>query len=115
MSFSFSSWQAARRPWELEIDGRRWVARPVSAERVLRYQAALIGASVEDGWKATLSLLRDAFPRRPSYAWRGDPVTHFARVIREAPEAATAALTDFFPLLRGAPSAPQTNGIDSPR
>lgn len=116
MSFSFSSWQAARRPWELEIDGRRWVARPVSAERVLRYQVALMGASVEAGWQATLALLRDAFPWRPSYVWRGDPVKHFARIIREAPEAATSALQDFFPLLGGAPpSAPRTNGISSPR
>lgn len=116
MSFSFSSWQAARRPWELEIDGRKWVARPVSSERVLRYQMELIGASVDAGWKATLALLRDAFPWRPSYVWRGDPVKHFARIIRDAPEAATAALQDFFPLLRGAaPSAPQTNGTSSPR
>lgn len=112
MSFSFSSWQAARRTWELEIDGRRWVARPVSAERVLAYHGELVGASVAQGWKITLALLRDAFPWRPSYWWRGDPVKYFARVIRVAPDAATAALQDFFPLLRGAPlpPAPATPG-----
>jgi hypothetical protein len=113
MSWSFSSWQAARRPWELEIDGRRWVARPVSAERVMAYQGALIGASVEQGWAETLKLLRDAFPWRPSYVWRGDPVKAFAEVIRVAPDAATEALQSFFPLLRGATAALSTSGTPS--
>lgn len=113
MSFSYTSWQSARRPWVLEIDGRTWTARPVSAERVMAYQAELIGASHAAAWLATLTLMRDAFPWRPSYTWRRDPVKEFARVIREAPDAATAALTDFFPLLRGAPSALPTNGMPS--
>lgn len=113
MSFSYDSWKAARRPWELVIDGRSWVARPVSAERVLAYQLELVGASNDAGWTATLALLREAFPWRPSYYWRKDPVKEFARVIREAPDAATEAIKDFFPLLRGVTSAHPTNGIAS--
>lgn len=117
MSFSVDSYRAARRTWTLTIDGRTWVARPVSAEAVLAYQGALGGASPDAGWKATLALLRLAFPRRPSYWWRGDPVKAFARVIREAPDAAKAALTDFFPMLRGVPMEPpqaRTHGMPSP-
>lgn len=113
MSFSYSSWQAARRPWELEINGRTWVARPVSAETVLAYQGELLGASQSASWKATLKLLRKAFPWRPSFYWRGDPVKAFAQIIRDAPDAAAVALQDFFPLLRGAPSAHPTSGTPS--
>lgn len=117
MSWSYDSWRAARRPWELVIHGRSWTARPVSAEAVLAYQAEIIGASRERAWQATLALLRKAFPWRPSYIWRGDPVKHFAQVIREAPDAAAQALQDFFPLLRGAesPSGSPTNGTASQR
>lgn len=114
MSWSLSSWQAARKPFELELYGRWYRARPVSAERVLAYQAALRGASEAQGWAETLKLLRDAFPWRPSYWWRGDPVKLFARVIKDSPAAAAEALRAFFPLLQGAPSVPLTNGTSLP-
>lgn len=112
-----TSWAKARQTWELEIGGRSWRARPVSAHRVMLYQAQLLGAGEAQGWALVLELLRDAFPWRPSYMWRGDPVKHFARLIRDTPEAASEALRDFFPLLAGVPTtpAPATHGTNSPR
>lgn len=111
MSFSLTSWHAARRTWQLEIDGRSWTARPVSLPVVIAYQQKLLGASPTEGWDLTADLLRHAFPWRLSYRWRGDPVKRFRTMARDYPDAARQAMVDFFPYLTGVPpTAPAMNG-----
>lgn len=111
MSFSATSWHAARRTWQLEIGGRAWVARPVSLPAVIAYQRELVGATPAQAWKLTAALLRQAFPWRLSYRWRGDPVAAFNALARDYPDAARQAMVDFFPYLTGAPpELPVTSG-----
>lgn len=116
MGFSTTSWHAARRVWTLEIDGRQWVARPVSLPDVITYQTKLLTATAAEGWELTAALLRLAFPWRPSFWWRGDPVAAFRQLARDYPDAARQAMVDFFPCLTGTPNlrAPVTDGTISP-
>ncbi len=111
MSFSTTSWHAARRTWTLEIDGRAWTARPVSLPAVIAYYHELSTVTPDKGWDVTAKLLRLAFPWRLSFRWRGDPVKVFRQLARDYPDAARQAMVDFFPYLTGVTkSAPVTNG-----
>jgi len=112
--FNADDFRAAHRPWEFVVDGRRFVAQPVSTPAVLAFHAAVRGRSPE---RALRALLRRAFPWRPSYWWFGDPVQ---LLLRLEPAAQREALADFFGHLEGKPTSPlptkipQTPGTSSP-
>lgn len=87
----------AHRPWEFTAGRRTYVARPVSIEQVIAYEEECIGASPAALMRARRKLLRVAFPWRPSFVWRGDPV---ALIMGAAPREHHALVTDFFASLR---------------
>lgn len=74
MPFAAPAWHDATRPWTFTVRGRAYVARPLSAPRVARFLGALDGASVGASEALLRTFLREAFPRRLSMIWRGDPV-----------------------------------------
>lgn len=66
--------RAAHEPWTFSTGGRTYTARPVSVEQVIAHEAECVGASPAAVMRARRRLLRLAFPWRPSFLWRGDPV-----------------------------------------
>lgn len=89
--------RAAATPWQFVAGGRTYEARPISVEQVIVYEGAIVGASPAVVLRARRTLLRRAFPWRPSFVWRGDPVD----MICGAPPALHQALmADFFVSLR---------------
>jgi hypothetical protein len=114
--FDVDAYRAAHRPWEFRHQGRTFIARHVSAPDCQRF----------DGWMATATrerqrqtairwILRRAFPWRPSYLLRGDPVRILLAL---EPAERMTALRDFFGRLRGEspvpPQSPRMNGMRSP-
>lgn len=98
--------RASAEPWAFATGGRTYTARPVSVEQVIAYEAACAGASAADVMRARRKLLRLAFPWRPSFWWRGDPVA----VICAAPPALHRVVMDsFFVSLRSSPPSPATD------
>lgn len=96
--------RAAATPWQFVAGGRTYTARPVSVEQVIAYEGEIVGASAAAILRARRKLLRVAFPWRPSFVWRGDPVD----LICESPPGLHAALmADFFASLRSSPLEPQ--------
>lgn len=99
MAFDLKSFREAHRPWTFAIgEGRRrrvFSSRHVSGPCVLRYldmwtEAKGNGRSLK---RALYYLLRMAFPWRPSYMLRGDPVKIILNLEQQA---RAAALQDFF-------------------
>jgi hypothetical protein len=90
--FNADAFLAAQAPWQLTTRGKTYTARAVSAPQVARYLAAATGTPA--AFKNALeSLLREAFPWRPSFRWRGDPVQV---ILAMPPSQLAATLTDFF-------------------
>jgi len=110
MSFNLDAYREANAGWALTVGGRRYAARPVSAEQVLVYQGEIEGASPKMAQRALRRLLRCAFPWRPSFVWRGDPVNV---IMAARPHEQRAMVQDFFESLAGTsaplPASP-TNG-----
>lgn len=92
--FSAVTWRAAHAPWTFTTARRRtYEARPLSGPRVLQFLVETEGARPAAREAALEALLREAFPLRWSFVWRGDPV----REILRAPLAEREAiLTSFF-------------------
>lgn len=109
MGFDQDAWEAEHRRWTYTTRGRTYVARDVSVPAVQRCFAAIARGEAADVERELRRLLRLAFPWRPSFWWRGDPV---ALLMGLNPATRQAALADFFASLRGAatPPAPPTPG-----
>jgi hypothetical protein len=109
MAFDVDAFRAAHRPWSFTVGGRTFLARHVSAPQCQRFERerAAAGADQRKHRTAFWRILRAAFPWRPSYLTRGDPV----RIILDElePPARAETLTDFFECLRGESAiGPQT-------
>lgn len=100
MSFNADQYREAVRPWVFTVGGRSWEARPVSAEAVLAFHAVIRDrpGDARACERALLTLLRMAFPWRPSFWWRGDPALLLAGL---SPAERGEALQDFFGYLEG--------------
>ncbi len=96
-SINLDALREAHRPWSFTTGRRTYVARPVSVEQVIAYEGECIGASVAVRMRALRRLLRQAFPWRPSFLWRGDPV---AIVMGASPPVHHQLVRDFFGSLR---------------
>jgi hypothetical protein len=112
--FDAAAWRQAQQPWIYRDRWagrlRSWAARPVSADAVLAAQMEMQGASPSQIRKLSRRLFRLAFPRRPSMAWRGDPVA----LIHALPLPAwQAVLESFFESALGRASA-KTMPVSSP-
>lgn len=93
MAFSVETWRAAQRPWTCTVRGRTYTARPLSAPRVAAFLGEMEGAGHARGEQLLRALLREAFPKRLSMRWRGDPVEY----LMQLPVAGRRAmLADFF-------------------
>lgn len=105
MAFNVDEFRAANRPWAFVFGSRTFTAKHVSAPQVLRYQDMLkaAGADHRKIERALWWILRIAFPWRPSYWLRGDPVTI---IIGLDPAARVSVLNDFFWVLSGAKTVP---------
>lgn len=111
--FDADAYRAAREPFTVTVDGRRCVARPVSAELVIQLQPQLASSSAHEANEALRRLLRAAFPARIAHLWVGDPVRH---IMRLDPVSRRQLVTDFFRYLGGSnPLPPATNGTPSPK
>jgi hypothetical protein len=98
--FDLEAYRAARRPWSFKTDdGRLFVAKHVSAMDALRFQE--MGEAATRARQQVIALrfiLRRAFPWRPSYMLRGDPVEI---ILNFEPLARSEAMADFFEYLWG--------------
>lgn len=115
MAFDLDAYRAAHELWTFTANRRAYVSRPVSAEHMLTYQRKIAGATPERQLLALRWLFRQAFPWRPSFMWRGDPVQILMRGTR--PGERDQILADFFVSLAGSPPLQRenpTNGTDSP-
>lgn len=111
MAFDADAFRAARRPWTLRIGGQTYTARPISVQAILAFKSAADAAGTDEAAAAvaTRALLRQMFPYRLHYRWRGDPVDQ----LLSDPAIVHGALTDFFEYLAGTMGAPVTTGIAS--
>jgi hypothetical protein len=112
MGFSVDAVKQAWTPWTLEIDGVTYTERLVSVEQVRRFWSGLESPDEGTRTQAVKKLLRAAFPWRPHYVWKGDPVDKFLKL---DPPLQAKALQDFFVLwtARWAPLSSRTNGAAS--
>lgn len=107
-TFDIDAYRATRESFEIVLGGKRFIARPVSAEVVISTQQELKsdnGATVN---AALRRLLRAAFPWTLAMWWRGDPVEMILSL-----DLATRReyLTRFFLFLGGLSAVPPaTNG-----
>lgn len=97
-TFNADAYRAAREPFTLVVNGRTHVARPVSAELVIRLQPDLASSNARAFGPALRALLREAFPYHISMWWLGDPVRH---VLNLDPATRNALVTSFFRYLGG--------------
>jgi hypothetical protein len=106
VAFDVDKFRESHRPWEFHIGAQTFTARHVSTPAVLAFHADFNGAGNErDRLRALRRLLRQAFPWRPSYLGRGDPVR---MLLYLEPAARSEALDSFFESLKARPStAPQ--------
>lgn len=111
-SLDLQALREAHQPWSFAAGGRSYVARPVSIEQVIAYEGECVGASPTALLAARRKLLRIAFPWRPSFLWRGDPV---ALIMGATPRVHQALISDFFVSLRlpAEPTAPMTRSTGS--
>jgi hypothetical protein len=103
MAFDVEEFRVAHRPWQFTVGARTYGARHISAPQMFQYQEDIVAAAGNRRRQERLlrRLLRRAFPWRPSYLLRGDPVR---TVLQLEPAARQAALHDFFAALRGGPA-----------
>lgn len=121
MAFDVDAFREAHRPWAFTYRGRAFPARHVSALLVLEYEdrvrrAAAVGkTNAGRGARLHLAalhiLLRHAYPWRPTYLIRGDPVKI---ILGLEPAARAEALKDFFACLQGKPAI-HLNGHTTPK
>lgn len=109
--FSAEAFLEALEPWSFSVGGRRYVAHPVSAPRIARFLAACATAEPTDALKALRALLREAFPKRLSMVWRGDPVIE---ILSMEPRARDATLQSFFACLGLKTFAPRSSETSTP-
>lgn len=96
---------AVRQPWRVRLRGHLFTTRyPVSAEAMLRHQAAMAAAGSDPvaQRRAHERLLRQAFGYSIAYWWLGDPV----HLLLDHPYA-EALLADFFAIPTWRRSAPR--------
>ena len=94
-TFNADQWLAAREPWSIVFDQKRFEAAAVSAVEVVDFQSRLAAAGEDLGaaQRAVRDFLRLLFPRRVWYRWRGDPVS---RIVAMGTDGQKAVLDDFF-------------------
>jgi hypothetical protein len=95
--FDLDAYREAHQPFSFAAGGRRYYARHVSAGQMSAYFRAAETGDIAVIEKALRALLRTAFPWRPSFIWRGDPVDLILR--RLPPDERRAVMTDFFGFL----------------
>lgn len=116
--FDLDDYRKAHAPWCFTHQGRAFVARPVSADQAEAFLSADLAVSAlgagatarRTAARARQRLLRQMFPWRLSYLWRGDPVP---TILALEPPAQRELLLDFFEFLgviKRASSAPATDG-----
>lgn len=111
MPFDADAHRAAHAPWSMVLRGRTHTARPVSVRQVMAFQE-VAQREPAVARRALIRLLRVAFPWRPWYVWRGDPVRW---LVAETGEGQAEALADFFGcLLARLTRTPPTSGTGSP-
>lgn len=96
--FDVDAWLEAQEPWTVKLGRRTYRAEPVSVLAVLRFYRAVeegkTGADADAAYvRAVEALLREAFPYRWRWIWRGDPVR---RILGLDPAVQQAVLRDFF-------------------
>lgn len=111
MSFNVDTWRAAHPPWSFTVEGRTFVARPVSAIAVADLVDGIDGVPAREQARRLRKLFRLAFPWRATYlaARRLDPVRQLFAL---EPGVYQGTLADFFVHLglgKSAPS-PATSG-----
>ena len=115
MAFNVDAFRESHRPWSFTVGAVTFLGRHVSAMTVMRYEDMLKAARhPRQMTNAVRWLLRHAFPWRPSYLLRGDPVSILMGL---EPQARREALDDFFGYLRGPRTADpsrKTPGTRSP-
>lgn len=109
--FSADAFVEALEPWSFSVGGRRYVAHPVSAPSVARFLAACATGQPNEALVGLRALLREAFPKRLSFLWRGDPVLE---ILAMAPRARDATLQDFFGSLGLRIAAPLSSEASTP-
>lgn len=112
MGFNVDALKQSWTPWTLTLGGVTYTERPVSVEQVRRFWRGMESPEERVRAKAVKGLLRTAFPWRPHYVWKGDPVRRFLAL---DPPIQAKALQDFFVLwtARWAPLSSKTTGADS--
>lgn len=112
--FSSKAWLDAHQPWTYTTTRRRtYAARPISTPRLIAYFGAMEGASIQRQQIETRALLREAFPMRLSFAWRGDPVDE---IIEAPPEQQGEILRSFFAslgMMRESPRSKTPSSVSS--
>lgn len=102
--FDADAFRAAHATWALRIDGREYLAKPLSAPAFVRYRQMVesAGADAAKQLKALTWLLRQLFPRRWLWVWAPhlDPV---GRLLAQPRAVRDAALADFFARSAGPP------------
>lgn len=110
-NFSADSFLEALEPWSFTTGGRRYVAQPVSAPRVARFLHACTSAQPNEQHRQLKALLREAFPKRLSFLWRGDPVLE---ILAMEPRTRDATLKSFFASLGLTTLAPTSSEASTP-
>lgn len=64
-------------PWWIRTRGATYLAQPISAADMRAFSRACQHGDGSQLHRALRELLRKAFPWRPSFLWRGDPVDVF--------------------------------------
>jgi len=104
--FSAKAWHAAHAPWTYTTSrGRTCATRPISTPRLIAYFGAIEGASIARQNAETRELLREAFPWRVSFLWRGDPVDE---ILESPPGLRKEILRSFFASLGMTREAPRS-------
>lgn len=100
MGFNVDAFREAHRPWSFTVGGKTFGARHVSAPDCQRFDRMRVAAGIDakKHMRAIWWILRRAFPWRPSYMLRGDPVKI---ILALEPAARGEAMADFFGSLQG--------------
>ena len=104
-TFDLDAFREAHRPFAFTAGGFTFEARIISAEQMRQFATVASRADAAGQHRALAALLRIAFPWRPSYIWRGDPVT---TILALEPQAREEALESFFAWVR------ETNKLPHP-
>ena len=107
MGFDADAWRAEHVPWTFTTRGRTYESAPVSVAALQRFFTNTQGADFATQERELRTVLRVAFPWRPSFQWRGDPVRLLMAL---EPAARRSALADFFGRMQDSPTVPATPG-----